>query len=630
MTAPDTVIINSLEQILSTDLNRIGGLAGKAVQDALVAIEAGLVDTPRDCTRRGLFASPGTGMQVIVTAGELLRFNASVTSPNASRYEIGRLNSDTAVAIAAAHSTLPRIDVVYATLATSNEDSTVRNILVLPNRTVSPTSVYKSARPGLTLGVATGTPASPASFSLAGVPAGSIPLWYVYVPAAVTSIQDNHLVDLRVPFLPTGLSRRHGRDFGFYVDVSLSDRDAAVFTTGRAFINGAQAQISSTQTITKTTFGGSFSNDTEYHFYAVVVGQGSLVPVGKNVPNGIVFIASTTAPSADGRPSAAIVYNPFFGIVGAPTVTLVTTTQALYVGTLRNDSVDQFDPGAGSIPLNEDGSVQDQNASPLSGGFPGLTPGWIREPRLEYVSSSSVQLVSGVVVLSGRVIGFSSALSASFPTNLASGEVEAPSTFYYVYLRPKSSPSLYSRSYPREVTLVISSEAPDSLGRKPTPETGFQSQNYLFAGSFFNNSSSNIQQFVKRGPLHLWLGASGVSQFTRFGPAEPAAFPTLTTVTLLLPSSSKLAQVMLQVEASGSYSTSGLFVRHSVGLGVNRWSWDKGAFPVVSLVDDVSFVNEFLIGDGSGFQMTLDLASGAGNFDVRAIQTGYWEDVSHI
>jgi len=126
MTAPDTVIWNTLEEVSGSDLNAMGGYASKAVLDSFLA---SIVDpkeaftTKRSLTqvRRGLNASPGGGLALLVSAGEGMVHNGGVSFASAnSPLQLGRMDSDTEISLGTADATNPRVVLVTGAITSDN------------------------------------------------------------------------------------------------------------------------------------------------------------------------------------------------------------------------------------------------------------------------------------------------------------------------------------------------------------------------------------------------------------------------------------------------------------------------------------------------------------------------------
>jgi hypothetical protein len=515
MSQPDTVIINTLEQILSADLNRIGGLAGKAVQDALARIEKGIdapTTNPRTVVRDGLDATIGTGLSINLTAGELMTFDAGTAGPDVSSYLLGRLDADVVVGGFTPDGVDPRIVLVHGTPITTNSDSQVRNILTLPSRIVTPVASFKSARPDLTValthGIPTAGPIAPAP------PAGAVPLWYVYLPANATSLDSDHLADGRIRLVPSPHSRDHGRVDGLYMGPSSLTQ--LTLGSGRGWCNGALLSVENISLVTGVSIfpsgSGSLLLDTEYQLYAVAKGApGHIVRRGAT-DNWVPVLTTGNTPLSDGRPSSAVTYRPLYGAATAVNNWVETTTEALYLGSIRTDAAGSFQNGGDGIPLNRDGLQKDltllAHRGNDAGGFPGVPNGFFRGPHFKWTSLSSVTVGSCKPIFEGVPGSFSSTV-ADFATHLAAGEVEQASTWYYVYLRRRLAFTILSRGTSRTYQPVISSEAPNTVGEKPTPEAGgFRDEDYIFVGTFFNNAASDIVEFVKVGNTYHFISTA--------------------------------------------------------------------------------------------------------------------------
>lgn len=633
MTFPDSVQWNTLEEVLSSDLNRLGGLAGKAVQDLAADIESGidLSPGPRACVTKGLDGNPGVGLALLVSAGTIVQFDPSAPGNDASQYLVGRLDDDLSVALPASDGALPLVSLVYATITQTLDDSTIRNVLTLPSRVVTPTPIFKSSRPTLTLASVAGTPA--ANPTLPAGPAGSIPLWYVYQPAASVLVDPNTIIDGRFRFNPSPLSRSHGRDWGMLVDVSLNSLSSVTIGSGLGFADGARVDHQLNQTFSGISIlpsgAGALTASTEYSVYAVTIGQGPLAPVGKAVTSQVVFVLSTIAPTPEGRPSAALQYRPLFGL-GFDAL-LVSTDQALWIGTISTDaSGTDFQIGGDGIPLNRDGTLRSLTASQM-GGFPGFAPGWIRAPELSYVDAStvSVGLCSPII---GGVPGLYGGGSAALPVNLVSGEVETPSTFYYLYLRPAVSPSTRTRGTVRHYVLRLSSVAPSAIGNFPAPETGFFSFEYIYVGCFYNDAAGDIRAFRRVGGRTILLNA--------LNSVSAAAVPTLPTRLQLpfnLPLTSRIASVIINpamfsgaagaaegdIEVFQDNATPGYTARwrdRFIAGGVSEESWQTIA------IDIPTTQPSGLPGDCEARVGQTNLTNATFNIDVW--QTGWVEQLS--
>jgi hypothetical protein len=191
------------EQVVSSDLNRIGNLAGRELMDAAMArsvrADFYLPETNTFNDFQPALATPIAGLtqepsinggagvfDVAVGAGEAdLPFTSQ--SPDLSDYQILRWPQQlvTWPTSGAPDPSNPRICTIVATPGDAMADLTSRNILVDPNtRLTSPENVFKTINPLATLSVVVGLAA--ATPVAAAIPAGTLALFDVYVPAGVT------------------------------------------------------------------------------------------------------------------------------------------------------------------------------------------------------------------------------------------------------------------------------------------------------------------------------------------------------------------------------------------------------------------------------------------------------------
>jgi hypothetical protein len=189
------VIINSREQILSGDLNRIQKIASREAADRIV--HAMKRDEFTDAT--GAPCQLPTLMQLPIPENcadamgtptySVGSYQCGVTAGQAYTYNIPSTTDESGCVVVrwpatsftiTPHATLQRIDIIIATPAMVDTDAASRNILVDPvARTVSPNIVNKTTNPEATVTVLTGTPGGTKAPS---VPAGSLGLWEVIVP----------------------------------------------------------------------------------------------------------------------------------------------------------------------------------------------------------------------------------------------------------------------------------------------------------------------------------------------------------------------------------------------------------------------------------------------------------------
>ncbi len=630
MTTPRQVLLNTLEQVLSTDFNRVGALAGKAAMDALIFAEASFVHvTPRSVVLDGLDATVGAGLTVDISDGSLARFDAAAGA-DASKYELGTLQALQNIVFDGANapdSTDPRIHLIHGTPASNDTDSSSRNVLVLPGRTVVSTSVSKTREPALTLGIEPGAATPSPVFPTA--PAGTVALWYVLLPPSVVTIDPDHLIDARVQFNPAALSRAHHRVSGLYVSPDLSTLTGVDVESGRALVNGAALEVLQNGTFaTPGVFGsgvGSLASSTEYTLYAVVRGNGDLV--SKNVTDGFIpVLALGLSPDPDGRPSSPIAYRPISGPGVTPFDAVTrTTSNALYLGTLHTTGSAIFQLGGDGIPTNKDGT---QSIQITGRSFAARAVGFIQKPRLVFLSTTTVNLTDAHFVIEG-VEGASPLTSATMPGDLVSGDAETFDTFYFVYLRPRFTKP--ARGAIRDYVLKISTEAPNTTLGKPTPEAGFNPQDYLYVGSFFNDASSDILKFQRDGNNVFFTSAGGAPKVTPPGggqgptltPFDVAEDPAATELGSFVPKSSRTALVLLRFfvtlggpdflifhETGNTIAAGNEHYRIDTNTGLDP-GFGQTAFPI-------------LVDAGEKFEVAKTAVAAVG---VTYIQQGYVEDI---
>lgn len=193
-------IWNAREQLLSADLMRAQFLSSRDDQNWQASwsrsIDATASPPAHASDLLGGTGTPISGLNLVPTltapsgfgftvgAGEGFVYNsglAGLTSDD-SPYLVVRWTS-AGVTHATPDSTNPRIDIIIATPAMVPTDSQSRTVLVDPvSRAVTAESLNKTNNPAATLSVVTGTPAS--SPAVPALPAGALPLFYVYVPPA--------------------------------------------------------------------------------------------------------------------------------------------------------------------------------------------------------------------------------------------------------------------------------------------------------------------------------------------------------------------------------------------------------------------------------------------------------------
>lgn len=194
-------VFNTREEVVSQDLIRLQALASRDVQDMEGARSRGwdafsaggnpptgtsdlltANGSPISAVGKAPTLTFSSGFDMTLGAGDGFLFSSTGVTVDDSPYQVLRWPTQT-VSFSTPNGANPRIDVVYATIASVATDAAVRNILVDPNaRTVAAQSVNKTVNPLSTIGVQAGTPAG--TPTIPAVPADSLPLFYVWVPAA--------------------------------------------------------------------------------------------------------------------------------------------------------------------------------------------------------------------------------------------------------------------------------------------------------------------------------------------------------------------------------------------------------------------------------------------------------------
>jgi len=580
---PTRVNFNTLEQAVSSDMNRVGALAGfnlqELVRDLGNGIDGGL--TPPTAVARGLKATPGAGMSLDISTGTAYLYSTA-TDGDSSPYRISKLTTTTSLEIAAADGTHSRIDLVSFHDAVESTDSTTRNELTLPDRTVSAVAVDKTKRPSMVLTVTTGTPGATPAFP--SVPAGDKALWYVRVPAGATTLDEADLMDMRTPLAPASVARSHGRLSGLYMGVN----DPGVGLTcsigsGLAIVNGVMVNYKA-----RRSFGTSWIDsivatagtptglaaDTEYCFYGVATGGGS--PVGKTIEDGLIPVISDVLPTAAGKPASAISYYPLaaaYQTFPASTEVVATTANALYLGSFWTDS--QGYPIDTGIPLNADGTDSLPWASVAN--YPGgmLGQGWLTRPTLTYSSATTVIVGTGVALVRGSPCPTPYA-SAVMGSSFVTGVSESSSTWYYVYMRAVRSQSAHGRGVCRTFVPKISTAAPTIYGTYGgTPESGFTTSDYVYVGSFYNDGSSNILPFRKTGMTTYFRDESSTLRVFSHNMSSYEE-PTRATVTCLVPPTARVAIIKAigAISNAGGASLQTIHLCPETGNAVPTYGWD--------------------------------------------------------
>lgn len=522
MVSPTRVNFNTLEQAISADLNRIGGLAGKAAQDPLISLTAGVLSssTPRAVVRRGLDLSVSAGLGLTLEAGEFMVYDAGA-SADESKYSLGILLANAALTLAAADPVNPRIDAIHVAPVATATDSSVRNVLTLPSRAVSPVNVDKTILADLNVAITTGTPAATPSFP--AVPGGRTAVWYVYVPAAAVALVNDHLMDARVYWQANGNALNlNARIVGLDPAVG-STNTRAKLRKGQGYVTGIQAVATAEQDNLMSALiqlgEPAFAADTQYDFFVVAKGNG--VPVGKTVPDGLVMVATSSGavPAANGQPSVSLIYGPlaFAAANAVATATLSTsTTRALYIGSLVSGAAASFaSDSQGSPALDRQGLVFAHSIHTPEGRMPWIS-GMIRPGRFEWVSAQSARIRGDCAVLvngtPATVPTTTFDLTTDRVVTAPDGAGLAASSWYYCYLRKRTSDVSSHKAPQRTFVPRMSIEEPGANGQKMTPEPGFNAQDYIYVGCVYNNGvGPAILEFTRDGSRYLFKDIQGGS-----------------------------------------------------------------------------------------------------------------------
>jgi hypothetical protein len=197
--------IQTLERAVADDIDNAQRLHNKALldvlrrllQDAAGAVQSGVLEGLRvsAAASGALAVDVDAGLAFYDDAGSLT--DADLDSPY---HAIQLRASSEDVSIAAAHSTLDRIDAVYVSWTGGTWESELRDVRPSAGAAFVATSIDKRIGPEITVSVVTGTAdASPVAPS---IPAGGVLLAHVTVAAGATTSAGLTVSDQR-SFLPT-------------------------------------------------------------------------------------------------------------------------------------------------------------------------------------------------------------------------------------------------------------------------------------------------------------------------------------------------------------------------------------------------------------------------------------------
>lgn len=198
-------IWNLGEEVLSTDLTRIGLLIGKEALDAdeLRSVRADFYDPSANVfddfsSSKASLATPifgllkppslvgsTSGFNMTIGAGEGEMLGSGTIPDDESAYQLHRWEEQELVwpVEGQPDSSNPRICLIVSTAADESAERQNRNLLLDKNtRQTVPVDVYKLSQPMATLSVVAGTAAS--TPSAPDVPSGTMPLFEIWIPAS--------------------------------------------------------------------------------------------------------------------------------------------------------------------------------------------------------------------------------------------------------------------------------------------------------------------------------------------------------------------------------------------------------------------------------------------------------------
>ena len=327
----------NLEQVLSSDLNRMGLLAGTELEDHDLLRAApsdsyypnsntfdDFADYPKQqppisgMTKAPYaVAVPGTyNLRIGPFEGEMYN---SPPAADESAFQLLRSDSDITVALPPPDSSNPQVCLICATPGDTLTDQTSRNILVNPStRQTTAANVFKTSRPASTLTIVSGTPA--ANPLPPAVPVGKMALLEVYQPAGAsdaTAFQILRRAWRRIEFPGTS---QHGIVKGCVPGLARSDGawglpqgQHRLAIDGELLTFSAPLNLNPVSDATHTPGSAPANNDMPTYLYLC---GGRAMParslthawgagtVGGTVP--VVLIESTVVPDAFGYPTSTL------------------------------------------------------------------------------------------------------------------------------------------------------------------------------------------------------------------------------------------------------------------------------------------------------------------------------------
>jgi hypothetical protein len=343
------VIENAREEFLSSDFTRAEQLASTQAQnilrdttrlpDAGNALDDGAFngDKQSNAFLMAPTLTPAAGFTMDLGVGQLMTQDGSADTldGDGTNYFPIRWIADV-LTFAAPDPVNPRIDLVAVdtVITTVNTDLESRNILLDPVlRTVAPASVPKTQHPRSAVSVVTGTPAAiplpPA------IPAGSVALMLVHVPAAAPSSATFSTARVATRLTSYPMSTAHGIFAGCNflwsdVDDTVVDSDLSLAVTEvnkvmisgelLSFHGGFEASPPEPPLIVQASgaddpfaVAAPATNDKPYYLYACggrfapfLVGRRGFLFGGADALNPVVIVESLTPPTVEGYASAAL------------------------------------------------------------------------------------------------------------------------------------------------------------------------------------------------------------------------------------------------------------------------------------------------------------------------------------
>lgn len=331
---PSRMNQSAREQILSSDLNRIGNLAGRELMDraSLRSVRADFYQPATNtfddfsAVSKAAQATPIAGLtrppsldgvaavfDMALGAGEAqLPFTSA--DPDLSGYQTLRWDAQTVIWPGAGtpDAVNPLICLIVATPGDQLTDLQSRNILLDPNlRTVSPQNVFKTTNPRATISVVAG--AAAAAPVAPAVPAGAMALFEVYVPPLAADSTSFHRVRRAWRQIEFPGTSQHGIVKGCDLawDPGMGADNGMKAGVHRIAIDGELLTFSLALSIplvsdTLNPIGNApAGNDAPSYIY---VCGGRLAPVRSMLLGTILYpialVESLTAPDALGYPSA--------------------------------------------------------------------------------------------------------------------------------------------------------------------------------------------------------------------------------------------------------------------------------------------------------------------------------------